>query len=60
MEEQTHYKLNEATGRKRAEHLNSRVSYWSISETVLVVLISISQVFILKNFFSDKKHTIRT
>jgi len=60
MEEQTHYKLNEATGRKRAEHLNSRVFYWSVSEAVLVVIISLSQVFILKNFFSDKKHTIRT
>lgn len=60
MEEQTHYKLNEATGRKRAEHLNSRVSYWSISEAALIIFISISQVFVLKNFFSDKKHTIRT
>lgn len=52
---QTHHRLREAQGRKRAEDLNERVLWWSIAETLAIVLISVGQVFILKNFFSEKK-----
>ncbi|KAL0271347.1 UNVERIFIED_CONTAM: hypothetical protein PYX00_008464 [Menopon gallinae] len=51
---QTHHRLKEAQGRKRAEELNERVMWWSIAETLCVLVIAITQVFVLKNFFSEK------
>lgn len=54
-EYQTHHRLKEAQGRKRAEELNERVMWWSIIETILILVIGICQVFVLKNFFSEKK-----
>lgn len=52
---QTHHRLREAQGRKRAEELNETVFLWSLSETIAVFVITIGQVFVLKNFFTDKK-----
>lgn len=52
---QTHHRLREAQGRKRAEDLNERVLWWSVLETLAVLVIGLGQVFILKNFFSEKK-----
>uniref|UniRef100_A0A646QF63 Transmembrane emp24 domain-containing protein 7 n=1 Tax=Hemiscolopendra marginata TaxID=943146 RepID=A0A646QF63_9MYRI len=52
---QTHHRLQESQDRKRAEDLNERVLYWSIGETVIILLIGIGQVVVLKNFFSEKK-----
>ncbi|XP_043464205.1 transmembrane emp24 domain-containing protein 7 [Leptopilina heterotoma] len=52
---QTHHRLREAQGRKRAEDLNERVLWWSLQETLAILIISIGQVYILKNFFTDKK-----
>ncbi|XP_066589896.1 transmembrane emp24 domain-containing protein 7-like [Prorops nasuta] len=52
---QTHHRLREATGRKRAEDLNERVLWWSIAETCSILLISIGQVYVLKNFFTERK-----
>jgi len=52
---QTHHRLREATGRKRAEELNERVLWWSVGQTVVVVFIGIGQVFILRSFFTDKR-----
>ncbi|XP_063230739.1 transmembrane emp24 domain-containing protein 7 [Bacillus rossius redtenbacheri] len=52
---QTHHRLREAQGRKRAEDLNERVMWWSVMETLAVLVITVGQVFILKNFFSEKK-----
>lgn len=52
---QTHHRLREAQGRKRAEDLNERVMWWSIMETVAVFVIAVGQVFILKNFFAERK-----
>lgn len=54
---QTHYRLNEAKGRKRAEDLNTRVLHWSVGETLLIIVIGIGQVMILRNFFTDRKST---
>uniref|UniRef100_A0A1B6L2C8 GOLD domain-containing protein n=1 Tax=Graphocephala atropunctata TaxID=36148 RepID=A0A1B6L2C8_9HEMI len=52
---QTHHRLREAQGRKRAEDLNNRVFWWSLMETMAILVVSVGQVFILKNFFSEKK-----
>ncbi|CAG9859007.1 unnamed protein product [Phyllotreta striolata] len=52
---QTHHRLREAQGRKRAEELNERVLWWSIMETLAVITCAFAQVFVLKNFFTDKK-----
>lgn len=57
---QTHYRLNEAKGRKRGEELNSRVLWWSVIETCVVLVIGVGQVMILKNFFTDKKISVST
>ncbi|KAJ8967918.1 hypothetical protein NQ314_002577 [Rhamnusium bicolor] len=52
---QTHHRLREAQGRKRAEDLNERVLWWSIMETLAVITIAVGQVLVLKNFFTEKK-----
>lgn len=52
---QTHHRLREAQGRKRAEELNERVLMWAFGETFGILIITIGQVMILKNFFADKK-----
>jgi len=52
---QTHHRLREAQGRKRAEDLNERVMWWSILETGAVLIITVGQVLVLKNFFAEKK-----
>lgn len=57
---QTHYRLSEAKGRKRAEDLNSRVFWWSAVETIAVVLIGAVQVWTLKSFFSGHRASIPT
>ena len=54
---QTHHRLREAQGRKRAEDLNERVLWWSVQETIAIIIISVGQVLILKNFFTDRKST---
>lgn len=52
---QTHHRLREAQGRKRAEDLNARVLYWSIGETLAMLVIFVGQVFVLKGFFTERK-----
>lgn len=52
---QTHHRLREAQGRKRAEDLNETVLWWSILETVSVMIIGVGQVIILRNFFTEKR-----
>lgn len=42
-------------GRKRAEDLNERVLWWSLTETVAILVIAVGQVIVLRNFFSEKK-----
>nr|XP_012607725.1 transmembrane emp24 domain-containing protein 3-like isoform X1 [Microcebus murinus]XP_012607730.1 transmembrane emp24 domain-containing protein 3-like isoform X1 [Microcebus murinus] len=55
IDSQTHYRLREAQDRARAEDLNSRVSYWSVGETVVLFLASLGQVLLLKSFFTEKR-----
>lgn len=52
---QTHHRLRETQGRKRAEDINERVLWWSIIETFGILTIGIGQVLILRNFFTDSK-----
>lgn len=52
---QTHHRLRESQGRKRAEDLNERVLWWSVTETMAVLVIAIGQVMVLRNFFSEKR-----
>jgi len=52
---QTHHRLREAQGRKRAEDLNERVMIWSIFVTIAIFFAVMGQVFVLKSWFSEKK-----
>lgn len=52
---QTHHRLREAQGRKFAEDLNERTLWWSLAETIAMIMIAIGQVCILRNFFNEKK-----
>ncbi|XP_053598048.1 transmembrane emp24 domain-containing protein 7 [Microplitis demolitor] len=52
---QTSHRLREAQGRKRAEDLNERVLWWSIMETGAILITTVGQVLVLKNFFTDRK-----
>ena len=55
---QTHHRLRETVGRNTAENLNHRVQYWSLGETVLFVVVAITQVLILRRFFTEKRTNI--
>lgn len=52
---QTHHRIRETQGRKRAEDLNERVLWWSFTETLSILIITITQVMVLRNFFAEKK-----
>eukprot|EP00088_Acartia_fossae_P068989 TRINITY_DN8886_c0_g1_i1.p1 TRINITY_DN8886_c0_g1~~TRINITY_DN8886_c0_g1_i1.p1 ORF type:complete len:217 (+),score=18.71 TRINITY_DN8886_c0_g1_i1:77-727(+) len=52
---QTHHRLRETQGRKRAEDLNERVMIWSLFVTFAILCVAFGQVWVLKSFFSDKK-----
>lgn len=55
---QTHHRLREAKSRSMAEYLFERVNYWSIGQTVIIVAMSLIQVYTLKNFFAEKRDRI--
>ncbi|KAH8387707.1 hypothetical protein KR093_009005 [Drosophila rubida] len=55
LDAQTHHRLREAQGFKRAELINQRVMVWASLETASVVLIGVLQILILRNFFTDRK-----
>ncbi|XP_067412182.1 transmembrane emp24 domain-containing protein 3 [Emydura macquarii macquarii] len=57
IDSQTHYRLREAQDRNRAEDLNNHVSYWSVGETLLLLVVSVSQVMLLKSFFTETRQT---
>lgn len=52
---QTHHRLREATSRDMAEYLNERVQYWSLGQSVIIVGVALVEVYILRNFFAEKK-----
>lgn len=51
-----YYKTRERASRNTNESTNSRVLWWSILETVILVGISIWKIYSLRSFF-DKKRT---
>lgn len=53
---QTHHRLREMHGRSFAENLNTRVMYRSAFEFACILLVSITQVLIVRSFFADKKN----
>jgi len=52
---QTHHRLRETQGRKRAEDLNERIMVWSAFVTVAIFIVGFGQIMVLKSFFSEKK-----
>ncbi|XP_030382126.1 transmembrane emp24 domain-containing protein 3 [Scaptodrosophila lebanonensis] len=55
LDAQTHHRLRESQGRKRADELNQRVMVWSSLETAAIVFIGLAQILVLRNFFTDRK-----
>lgn len=55
IESQTHYRLRESQDRARAEDLRSRVSCWSVGETIVLFVVSASQVLLLRSFFTERQ-----
>ena len=55
---QTHHRIRESHGRSVAERVNERVLWWSLMETGIIVIISISQILVLRWLFVDKKSAI--
>ena len=55
---QTHHRLRESQGRSFAEDVNERVQYWSIGQTIVIVLAGLGQIVVLRSFFTDKRHTV--
>lgn len=53
---QTHHRLRESTGRAFAEDLNDRVHWWSVGQSVVILLVGIGQVLVLRSFFTDKRN----
>ncbi|KAL5020444.1 hypothetical protein ScPMuIL_003336 [Solemya velum] len=52
---QTHHRLREAQGRVFAEDVNERVLYWSMGQSIVILVIGIGQVLVLRSFFTDKR-----
>ena len=52
---QTHHRLREAQGRAFAEDLNERVQYWSVGQSLVILIVGIGQILVLKSLFTDKR-----
>jgi len=52
---QNYHRLREANGRLAAEGLGSRVQWWSIGQSFVVVAVGVTQVFVLRRFFTVGK-----
>lgn len=55
---QNHHRIREANGRLVAQMLNEKVAVWSVSQTVIGVIMGVLQVYILKRFFAMRKEDI--
>jgi len=55
MKEQSYLKAREMIARDESESINSKVMWWSIAETVVLVVSGFWQIRYLKNFFRQKK-----
>lgn len=52
---QTHHKMRETQGRAHAEALNERVLYWSMGQTIVILVVGIGQVLVLRSFFTERR-----
>merc|ERR1719309_90827 len=55
---QTNHRLREARARSIAESLFERVTHWSLGQTALIMAMGIMQVYVLRNFFAEKRQEI--
>jgi len=55
MKEQSYLKAREIEARNTSENVNSKVMWWSLAETILLVCSGVWQIRHLKNFFKQKK-----
>lgn len=51
---QRDYRLKEAMGRHLADTMNKGVTWWSVSQTIFILLAGIGQVLLLKTFFTER------
>jgi len=49
------YRQNEAQGRYVAEQLNWYVSWWSLTQAVIILMTGVGQLFVLKRFFTETR-----
>ena len=54
---QRKYRIRESIGRHLAEQLNKMVSWWSLGQSLVVLLCGIGQVLVLRTFFTDKRRS---
>ena len=52
---QNYHRLREANGRAAVESLNQKVQWWSIGQSVVIVAVGITQIFVLRRFFTLNK-----
>ena len=55
---QNHHRIREANGRLAAQGLHDQVMWWSIGQTVIILIVGIGQVLLLRGFFAVKKENI--
>ena len=55
IDQQTHHRLREATGRARAEDLQERVQIWSAGQFILIIIVALGTVLLLRSFFTDRR-----
>jgi len=53
--EQKYLRMREHNHRDLAEETNDKILYWSIVEAIVLVIMSVVQVFVLKRFFREDK-----
>ncbi|XP_059178169.1 transmembrane emp24 domain-containing protein 7-like [Physella acuta] len=52
---QMKYMVRESMGRYVAESLNKRVMWWSLGQSIVIVITGFGQVFVFKKFFTEKR-----
>lgn len=50
---QRDYRLKESIGRHLAEALRTHIGWWSVTQTIAILLTGLGQSFILKRFFTE-------
>uniref|UniRef100_A0A6B2LHT3 GOLD domain-containing protein n=1 Tax=Arcella intermedia TaxID=1963864 RepID=A0A6B2LHT3_9EUKA len=54
-QEQRYYRIREHTHRNTAESTNTRVYVWSIIESLILLVMSVGQIWYLRRMFDDSK-----